>query len=154
MIDHFFNKRGVSPLIMTIFLVALAVALGAMIMSWGSGSGSRSSSGCESVGFSAQVIGGSELICFNETSGMLKIVVVNSGSVGFDAIVHREVGSDFNVVDSILSRSDLGVGQVLSTELLIRPGRVRVELIPAINVLNERVLCTGKSLVREDISRC
>ncbi|MFP4567860.1 MAG: hypothetical protein ACLFN8_02865 [Candidatus Woesearchaeota archaeon] len=149
------NKRGMSPLLVTIFLVAFAVALGAMVMSWGSSSSqSRDSSSCSDVSISPQVLLGSELICFNETAGKIKIVLSNSGDVEISSIINRQVGSDFSVEDSSISGSALRPGQVLNTELLLRPGRVRVELIPEISVLNDKVLCPSKALVREEIPKC
>jgi FlaG/FlaF family flagellin (archaellin) len=150
----FLDKRGMSPLLVTIFLVAFAVALGAMVMSWGSNTERRDSSTCDDVSISPQVFLGEEMICFNEQSGKLKIVISNTGKVSLGGVAHRQIGSDFKVVDNVISGSDLGAGQVLSTELVINPGRVRVELIPVIVVLNERVFCSGKSLVRENIPVC
>lgn len=150
----FMDKRGMSPLLVTIFLVAFAVALGAMVMSWGSDSERRDSSTCDDVSIAPQVFLSEEMICFNEQSGKLKVVISNTGRISLAGISHRQIGSDFKVSDTIIPSSDLGTGQVLSTELLINPGRVRVELIPVIVVLNEKVYCSGKSLVRENIPVC
>jgi len=153
MVVFFFGKKAMSPLLVTIFLVAFAVALGAMVVSWGSDDGKVSST-CDDVSISPQVFFGGELICYNESSGFLKVVLVNNGEVPIESVVHRQIGSDFNVVDTVLVRSGLGVGEVFSSELLLSPGRVQVELIPSIVVLNDRVLCTDKSVLRTNISVC
>ena len=149
-----FNKKAMSPLLVTIFLAALAVSLGAMIVSWGSNAMERDSSSCDDVRISIQVAESKELLCFNETSGSLKLVVSNSGDVPIEGIVHRQIGSDFETVDDVIPNSDMGVGQILSTNLLLRPGKARAELIPYINVLNENILCNSKAIVRENIEVC
>ena len=143
-----------SPLLVTIFLVAFAVALGAMVMSWGSDSERRDSSSCDDIRIAPQVLLGEEMLCFNEDSGRLKIVISNSGKVPLNSIVNRQISSDFRVEDILIPNSGLGVGQILSTEIDIMPGRIRAELIPVIIVLNEKVLCSGKSLIRENIPLC
>lgn len=148
------GRKGMSPLLVTIFLVAFAVALGAMVMSWGSGGEGRDSSTCDSVSISPQMLGGDELICYNRSAGRLKVVVINSGDVDLQGVVNRQIDSDYDAKDEVISNSDLREGQVLSTELVLSPGRVRVELIPVISVLGDEVLCSDKSLIRENIDEC
>ena len=143
-----------SPLLVTIFLVAFAVALGAMVMSWGSSAGARDSSSCKEVEISPQMVSGSELVCFDASAGKVKVVIANTGSLALEAVVNRQVNTDFSINDISIPASSLGVGQVLSTDLFLVPGPARIELIPAISVLNERVLCTSKALIREDIPPC
>ncbi len=149
-----FNKKAMSPLLVTIFLTALAVSLVAMILSWGSNASHRDSSTCDDVGISVQVADGKELICFDESSGRLRVVVSNSGDVSIEGIIHRQIGSDFEFSDDVVPNSDLAVGQILSENLLLRPGKARVELIPFISVLGENVLCSSKAVVRENVVVC
>jgi|FLOH01.1.fsa_nt_gi flagellin-like protein len=42
------NKRGISPIIATILLIAFAVAIGAMIMNWTAGAGEKDAS-CDDI---------------------------------------------------------------------------------------------------------
>ena len=149
------GKKGMSPLLVTIFLAALAVSLGAMIMSWGTGTAEqRDSSTCDDVSISPQVMDGEEMICFDETEGGLKIVITNDGDIALGGIVNRYISSDFEVQDNIIPNSDLSRGNILSTTIRINPGKVRVNLIPMIEVLNEQVLCTSKAITRENIAKC
>ncbi|MBS3158744.1 hypothetical protein J4206_05650 [Candidatus Woesearchaeota archaeon] len=48
------GKRGISPLIATVLLVAFAVALGAVVMNWAKGVEEAETSGGESVASSVQ----------------------------------------------------------------------------------------------------
>ena len=43
------NKRGISPIVATVLLIAFAVALGAMIMNWSSNIGDTEETGCEDL---------------------------------------------------------------------------------------------------------
>lgn len=149
------NKKGMSPLLVTIFLTALAVSLGAMVVSWGSNNDQgRDSSSCDDVSISPQIVSGNEMLCFNESSGKLKIMIINDGNVPLEGIMHRQINSDFAVNEKMIPTSKLAVGQVMNTEILLNSGKIRAELIPVITVLNENILCSGKAIIRENISSC
>lgn len=148
------NKKAMSPLLVTIFLAALAVSLGAMVVSWGSSFQDGESASCGKVEIAIQVAEGREMICIDEQTGSIKLMIVNSGDAALKKILHRQIGSDFEVEDRALPNSNLASGQVLNTQILLTPGRPRMELVPVIEVLNEEIMCSNKAIIRETISLC
>ena len=148
------SKKAASPLLVTIFLVALAVALGAMITSWGSTGTTRDSATCDDVKISPQIFMGDELFCYNETTGKVRFAIINDGDVSLSGVISRTVDPNKGVQDKMIPDSNLRRGEVLSTEVEIQQGRVRIELIPVIDVLRERLLCSGKAIIRENINKC
>jgi hypothetical protein len=70
-----------SPLLLTIILIAFAVALGAMVMSWGSNK-LYDLRILRKVDLTVQQAFGKDLICFNEATGKLKVVIKNTGQEG------------------------------------------------------------------------
>ncbi len=63
------NKKGVSPLIATVLLIAFAVALGAVVMNWSKtqfDDGSNSAIGpCSTIDFGIEEIEGSPNLCYS-----------------------------------------------------------------------------------------
>lgn len=148
------NKKAMSPLLITIFLAALAVSLGAMVVSWGSSFQEGESASCQNVGISIQVAEGREMLCVDENTGRIKLMITNTGDTSLKKIIHRQISKDFEVEDKVLPNSNLATGQMLNTELLLSPGRPRIELVPVIEVLNEEILCTNKAIIRETLAVC
>ncbi len=150
------GKKGMSPLIVTILLIALAVALGAMIMNWTSDVAASVPGGsCDDTVIEPQSAFGGELICFDEEEGVIRLVVKNSGRSTLNSLVYRQVTQDMRVRDMAMPDSRLRPGDIY--EGTIRHdgnGGVHLELIPEIIVEGEPALCTDRSLVRESIGPC
>lgn len=144
-----------SPLLLTIILIALAVALGAMIMSWGSNKVYPTKASCDSVELVTQQAFGTDLICFNEETGKLKIVVKNSGKSALSAIVYRKISPDMTVRDILLPSSELEVGKIYEAEIPhVKGEKAHLEIIPQIKNGEEILLCDDKAIVKENIPSC
>ena len=95
------NKRGVSPLIATILLIAFAVALGAVVMSIG-----RNMPVSCDVSIGIEEIGGNQMICIEQAEDQASIIftLYNGGEIAIEDLHVRITGSKevFNT-DSVLS---------------------------------------------------
>src|SRR3989344_1722930 len=78
----FSSKKGVSPLIATILLIAFAVALGTVIMNWGLSLGSSSDDPCAKVALELKKMVDNGEVCYGNrgAEGYLNFVIENSGS--------------------------------------------------------------------------
>jgi hypothetical protein len=149
------NKKGMSPLLLTIILIAFAVALGAMIMSWGSNKVYAQESSCENVELVVQQAFNNDLICFNEETGKLKIVVKNSGKQGIDSIIYRKISPDLTTRDITLPSSAVGPGRIYDAEVPFQQAdKIHIELIPQLNISSVATLCDNKAIVREKVPVC
>jgi FlaG/FlaF family flagellin (archaellin) len=149
------NKKGMSPLLLTIILIAFAVALGAMIMSWGSNKVYPSKSSCEDAEIVVQKAFGNDLICFNENSDKLKIVVKNSGQTTLSGLIYRKISPDLNIRDITLPSSALEIGKIYEAEIPHQFGeRTHIEIIPQVTNNEQQTICDNKAIIRENISPC
>src|SRR3989344_5413410 len=78
----FSSKKGVSPLIATILLIAFAVALGTVIMNWGLSLGSSSDDPCAKVALELKkMVDNGEVRYANRgAEGYLNFVIENTGN--------------------------------------------------------------------------
>jgi flagellin-like protein len=91
------GRRGVSPLIATVLLIAFSVALGAVVMNWGRGFISDRTSEVDSAtGVQMQcsvdidvdfvVISGVKKVCYDSTSDEVRLIVENKGVVNITGV--------------------------------------------------------------------
>src|SRR3989344_5283518 len=78
----FSSKKGVSPLIATILLIAFAVALGTVIMNWGLSLGSSSDDPCAKVALELKKMVDNGEVCYGNrgAEGYLNFVIDNTGN--------------------------------------------------------------------------
>ncbi|MGV8169306.1 MAG: hypothetical protein ACP5N3_04590 [Candidatus Nanoarchaeia archaeon] len=149
------NKKGMSPLLMTIILIALAVALGAMIMSWGSNKTSGDKGSCEDVNLVVQQAFNTDLVCFNQETSKLKMVVKNSGKTSIKSLIYRRINPDMSIRDTVLPASEMTPGKIYEAEIPYIPGaKVHIEIIPQLMVENELILCDKNAIIKENVPDC
>ena len=148
------NKRGASPLVVTIILIAFAVALGTMIMNLGSQSINLKPT-CDNVELSFEKTFGEDTICYDEASLKLRVVLQNSGKAGVDSVLFRHIkanlrSNEFPLRDSELKPADIydvEIGYELST-------KTHIEFIPVIKTGEGTKKCADKALVVEGLKPC
>jgi len=149
------NKKGMSPLIVTILLIAFAVALGTMIMNWSSDNVIATPVSCESTNLVFQQAFDEDVLCFNEETGKLHVAIKNDGSSAMDFIVYRRINQDYTIRDVKMTDSYLGSGKIYAADIqFVNAEKVHIEFIPGIMIGGQESLCTEKALVRENIRIC
>jgi len=155
------NKKGVSPLIATILLIAFAVALGAVVMSWGKSVDfsveGQASEKCARVGLSVEKINGVPQIFYGgiENNGFIKFTIENNGNEDIEGIIVWVVGEkNTNTID--LEKSSIKVGYPLIKEIkhdFSRYGEIKkLKFIPKIKVGDSVITCAKNSLEEEKIN--
>ncbi|MFP4112390.1 MAG: archaellin/type IV pilin N-terminal domain-containing protein [Candidatus Woesearchaeota archaeon] len=163
------SKKGISPLIATVLLIAFAVALGAVVMNWGrtyvedTAANAEKSSQIKidcSLGVKINVhdIGGDPQICYDEDEEEFVVYLNNKGSKGLEGIKTTIIGAE-NVVNYDQNVS-LGVSNVkkftFSYDTSDNGDIMQVVFTPKINVAGSRVpeLCPDAELEAENIQNC
>ena len=161
----FKHKKGISPLIATILLVAFSIGLGALVMSWGEeyveekaefvqGVG-EVRTGCDAVELSIINIGGVPQVC--RTPDTIQLWIDNGPNIDV-----------FNIHARIAGRDDVQVIEELLAEPLLRENAVKltipydarigtllqVKLTPKIWTGKDVASCTDRALLLEHISPC
>jgi len=147
------NRRGISPLIATVLLIAFAVSIGTMIMSWGKDVASVGD--CSETKLEVQVIGGKPLFCYDTLNNKINVMVKNVGSTNVDKLKMRVVAPDFSSEDRDLDDSSIKSGDIMTKNIdYTRSGKFRVELLPIIMVGGKETVCSEKNVYIDDIGSC
>ena len=172
-------KKGVSPLIATVLLIAFSVALGAVVMNWGTmyvqdtssraGALSDSKVACSNeVSLSFMQFQGEKQICYHsnvsDTNSVFIYARLSNGPYPLEGIEVTGISSRAiaNGTESrIIQRSsnfeiDVNVS-ITGADTLIDNNRIRrVELVPFIKYPNveENVYCSDNPLVFEHVKPC
>ncbi len=130
------GKKGMSPIIATILLIAFAVALGAMIMNWSS---SLVAEGALDSTCKATEITVRNPVCF--LNNKIKLDVINSGETDVQALMLRIKSSESNQ-DIQIKNSRMGKGDVLTREVsALKPDEFVIEIIPVVTVSDGLETC-------------
>lgn len=160
-----YSKKGVSPLVATILLVAFSVGLGALVMSWGEEyieqkaefvqGVQEAKSGCESIDLSFIEIGGKKQIC--KTGNTIELWFDNGPAQDIYNIHARVAGTNDILVDEEMLegpltrensvKATLNVGETIGDIL-------QLKLTPKIYSNRKIISCPQKSIVVENIPNC
>jgi flagellin-like protein len=162
-------KRGMAPLVATVLLIAFAIALGVVVMSFGStyyentrysGHELNATELCASVELAVFELQGQEQLCQggDGPGGHVSFVIVNKGVVPIYEVQLWVVGQGIYVSD--VANSTLQPGQPLEvTEVYDydRYGGIRqVQLIPKVEVKGnpDSVFCFDQAVKRDSVRVC
>ena len=156
------SKKGVSPLIATILLIAFAVALGSVVMNWGlnldlGSQGDR----CRNVEIKIRNIDGSE-VCFGGVgaNSYINFIIDNTGSTDLSGLAIWMIGDkgaklfDIDGIalkkGSLFEKKDKSVPYDLSAYGNIK----QVQFIPKIKTDQSADICSKNSIKAEKIGTC
>lgn len=156
------SKKGVSPLIATILLIAFAVALGSVVMNWGlSLNLGKSSDKCRNVEIKIRNIDVAE-VCFGGfgTNGYINFIIDNVGAADISGLaiwIVGDKGTQLSDLDNIMvkrgtlyDRKDKGV-----TYDFTKYGNIKqVQFIPKITSEQTIEICPKNSIKAEKIGVC
>lgn len=161
----FTNRKGLTPLVATILLVAFSVGLGALVMSWGeeyitekaefAQGTAEIKSGCDTTTIDIIKIAGQMQLCY--VGDKLQIWLENGPETELYNIQARLVGTnDVQTIESILAQPLLKsnadkIEVVFDTSIgLIQ----QIKLIPKIWTGNNVATCAQSTLTIENIPNC
>ena len=112
MLGFFNSKRGVSPLIATVLLIAFAVALGSVVMNWGLNLNlGQSQDKCKNTEIKTRDIGSFEA-CYGgfAQNGYINFIIDNTGSSDISGIaiwVVGDKGTSLFDMDTMIKKGSL-----------------------------------------------
>lgn len=143
------SRKGISPLIATVLLIAFAVALGAMIMNWSSNLLSESSleGVCEKAKIS--IVG---KFCWKDN--LVNVEVLNSGSTEVAELVLRasssQVENEVHIKDS-----RLGINlRFAKTIPFSKTEGAQYAVIPSVGSSDHKVLCENQAIKLDRLENC
>ncbi len=155
-------KKGMSPLIATVLLIAFAVALGAMIMNWStdiqpveddSRGVDATNNPCTDVSFELKEVFGKQLFCYQD--GKIRFNVENDGFREISGVQLRTIDENLAEVTSDLVGSKLPIGGTFDHQVAFnKDGKVHVELVPYVISGGTKQYCTKKKIVKDILPAC
>ncbi len=140
------EKKGMSPLIATVLLIAFAVALGAMIMNWGSSLGESTGPDCSNI-----IMQVNPYLCYAEN--MIRMSIKNTGDPvkGLAVRVIDEIRqSDMTIKESALKK-----GETLKRDIpFVKSGKTYISLIPLVEYKGEATACPEPVIEIDDLPLC
>lgn len=162
--DLFKTKKGVTPLMATLFLILLSVSLGAIVMVLGEAYiGEHANfargipevgSGCDLVNFKITRISGVAHVCVKDNT--IDVSLDNEGSIVIDDFHARIHGSDgVSNVQNLLVRSlNLAEGVRLRIPYLSIGKPLKIVLTPRMRSGMNYLYCSEKSVAIENLPNC
>ncbi|MFC1723307.1 archaellin/type IV pilin N-terminal domain-containing protein [Nanoarchaeota archaeon] len=167
------NKKGVSPLIATVLLIAFAVALGAVVMNWGRGyvedtaNTARERSDTEvkcasDVDIAVVDIDGTPQICYNisGTTDYMEMIVENRKSTTVESLTVRMIGTSTRVPETynLGDSSNLTANKAKFFNVSYDAGTLgdiqQVKITPTIKVAGQDVICAQNAEIVNNLKPC
>ena len=157
------GKRGISPLMATVLLVAFSIALGAVVMSWGADFIEAKSeftvgvnelgAGCDRVSFDIISVKGVPQVCYDGSA--VQIFIENGQSIELANLQARLVGTDGIAQTEILSQPLAPLDAVKTAVHYDSIGfPLQLKLIPKINIGDAEIFCADKAIVIDGLVEC
>ncbi|MBW2976682.1 hypothetical protein KY347_04510 [Candidatus Woesearchaeota archaeon] len=160
--DAHFNKRGVSPLIATVLLISFAVALGAVVMNWGSNFDLlKEEDVCYDINLKLRNLNGAE-VCYSGSgkSRYIHFILDNKGNADVNGLglwITGEKGTkllDFN--DFSIERGTLLEIRDNTVEYDFNAyGAIKhIQFIPKVKTEDSIEICVRNSVKAEKVEVC
>lgn len=146
------NKKAVSPLIATVLLIAFAVSLGAVLLTYLTSFGE-----CSGTEIEIPTVSGEPQVCYNTQTNKLEFTVENTGSESIEYLKLALTGalSVENIeVDRTIPRSDT---EKISIDYKLQAlGKIqKLKITPVVIEDNEEIVCPNqKAITVEGIPDC
>ncbi len=158
------DKRGISPLIATILLIAMSIGMGVAVMSWGEEyieekaefvqGVQETVTSCDLVFFNVVKIQGVDQLC--RMDGIIKGLIDNGPDVDLADLHARIIGEKGIGVDESVLERPLPRGS--AAPVAIEVGDVgavqQVKFTPSVIIAGKPVSCAKQAIVAENIPAC
>lgn len=151
------NKKGVSPLIATVLLIAFAVALGTVVMNWGKAfMATPSQKECGLVHISWYQRDGNDQLCYSSSS--IVFTIENGADAEIEGIKlvsdgTRDIFKKEETLDKPMAKADIAKVSVEYDKSAY--GAIeQLRLIPKVKVKNEVVICSSQALIKNNPKSC
>jgi len=140
------NKKAISPVISTVFMIVFALLLGVIVMSWGAEYEAMENRDCGNVVVGVVEIGGKAQVCY--TSEKIEFTIENNGESAFSGVKAILIGDDVTSAEVSISLDPADVKKgFFVPESMNNP--TAIKFIPKIG----DELCASGS-VTVDLRRC
>lgn len=147
------GRKGMSPLIATILLIAFAVALGTMIMSWTGGIESEGGVNAPPKDCAKIKIQTELGACYADNS--LSFTVKNAASGKISGMRLKSITDDQEFTTNVKDSAMIANEEITrSVPFLYGGGNIQINFIPLVQVDGELFECTDSRLMQQELPNC
>ena len=151
------DKRGISPVIVTILIISLAVGLGIAIMNLGKAYVQEEAQCPIAIGLTAAVINEQQQFCYNKNKKEVQFTVENGVNINVNGLILNVIGTNkadtFELNDAKISKAGAYVGRVPYDSS--KDGEIRqIKISPKVVLYDVEQICNEKALLIEKIEDC
>ncbi len=151
------GKEGVTPLMITMLLLSLAVAVGVVIMNFGRAQVEEKAQCAIDIGLHLASIGGQEQLCYDARKKALSYTVENGLNIKVEGLIVNIIGSDkaetAEVNDAQMPKAGTYVGKASFDS--IAGGQIRqVKITPKVVLYDTEQICGEQAIVVESVRGC
>jgi len=151
------TRKGLSPLVATILLIAFSVALGTMIMNWSIDSGHDDvKDPCADINLELQQLAQGNAICYEAQSQLMRFSIKNPSSQELHFVQMRVIDSQQNIFEEKITTA-LAAGGLAKFEVAYRtvnPNSLTAAIIPGVLVNGEPLLCPAAEIEQVGVTLC
>ena len=148
------GKKGISPLIATVLLIAFAVSIGVLIMTWGNNAYSTVGD-CNLTRIAIQTRVNQSIFCYDRSNNKIIIAAKNTGEVDIEALKIMTTGEDNAVEESVIADSKIKIGSAMSKTVDFgRTDNFKAELIPIIMYSGQQRACINQEITADPLPDC
>jgi len=151
------DKRGMSPLIATLLLIAFAVAIGVVIMNFGRAQVEMEAECTINIGLKFSEVGGEEQFCLDRAKNQLFLIVENGINIKVEGLIVNIIGSKKAITHELADAKmeKAGVYMKYLTYDIEEIGELRqIKVVPKVKMYDEELVCQEKAIVLEEVRDC
>ncbi len=152
-----FDKRAITPLMITMLLVSFAVAVGSGVMKFGRAQVEERAECAIEIKMNLASISGQEQLCYNAAAKRLSFTAENGININIDGLIVSVIGAQkaetFELNEATMTKAGSYVGNLPYD--LATSGQIRqVKLTPKISGTEGELICAEQALTVEKVPAC
>lgn len=151
------GKEGVTPLMITMLLLSLAVAVGVVIMNFGRAQVEENAQCAIEIGLHFSSIGGQEQLCYDAGKKALSFTVENGVNIKVEGLIVNIIGSEkaetLELNEAKMTKAGSYVGKASFDS--VAGGQIRqVKITPKVVLYDAEQICSEQAIVVESVGGC
>lgn len=151
------GKEGVTPLMVTMLLLSLAVAVGVVIMNFGRAQVEENAECAIDIGLHFASISGQEQFCYDAGKKALSFTVENGINIKVEGLIVNVIGSEkaetLELNEAKMTKAGTYVGKAAFDS--VAGGQIRqVKITPKVVLYDAEQICSEQALVLESVRNC
>ncbi len=152
-----FNKKAITPLMITMLLISFAVAVGTGITRFGEAQLEEGAECAIETKMKLSSISGQEQLCYNSATKKISFTVENGLNINIDGLIINVIGSEkadtFELNNAKMTKAGSYVGN-LPYDLEVNGEIRQIKLTPKISTPEGEAICVEQAIIAEQVRSC